>query len=101
MADFKSLLTAINAGLGVIRTVASTPGVNMLPYVSTVAGAASVLQFALERGVNIAENVTAFTETFSNGIPPQEKLDALDARISALRAKIHMPLPPQEDGEPE
>lgn len=101
MTDFRSLLSAVTTALGAISTAGNLPGVNLIPYVSTVASAAGLLQFALEKGLNVADDIAALRETFSNGIPPQDKIDALDARIAALRAKLHAPLPPKEDGEDE
>lgn len=101
MVDIKGLLDAVSTALSVIKTVANTPGVNLLPYANTVAGAIDAIQFAFEKGISIAGYVVALKDTFSNGVPSQDKLDALDARIAELRAKIHAPLPPKEDGEPD
>ena len=101
MADFKSLLAAVTTALGAISTAGNLPGVNLIPYVSTVANAAGLLQFAIEKGMNVADHIAALRDTFSNGLPSQDKLDALDARIEALRSKLHAPLPPKEDGEEE
>lgn len=101
MADFKSLLTAVTTALGAISTAGNLPGVNLIPYVSTVASAAGFLQFAIEKGMNVADDIATLQDTFSNGLPSQDKIDALDARIEALRTKLHAPLPPKEDGEEE
>lgn len=101
MTDFKSLLTAVTTALGAISAAGNLPGVNLIPYVSTVASVAGLLQFALEKGINVAGDIAALKETFSNGLPSQDKIDALDARIAVLRAKLHAPLPPKEDGEDE
>lgn len=99
--DLKSILGAVSAALGVIKTVAKTPGINLLPYVSTVTGAIDTIEFAIDKGKNIADYVADFTATFSDGVPSQDKLDALDAKTAALRAKLHAPLPPKEEGEDE
>lgn len=99
MADLSSLLSAVTTALGVIQTAGNLPGVNLIPYVSTVASAAGVLSFAIEKGQNVAKDIAAFKETFANGLPSQDKIDALDARIEVLRAKIHAPLPEKEEGE--
>jgi hypothetical protein len=100
--DLQALFGAINAGLNTIKTIAAMPGVNMIPYANTIAGGISVLQLAIEAGQNIAPYVVAFTETFSGDAPPsQDQLDALDAKIAELEAKLDAPMPPKEDGEPE
>jgi hypothetical protein len=97
--DFKALLNAFDNVAGVIKTIADTPGVNLIPYASTVSSAVSAIQAAVKVGENVAPLVTALTNTFDDGIPTQDQLDALNARIAALRSKIHAPLPPKEDGE--
>lgn len=99
--DFKSLLDTFANVAGVIKSVAETPGINLLPYVSTVSNAIGAIQVAVKLGQNVSEHITALNDTFANGIPSQDKLDALNARIALLRAKIHAPLPPKEEGEPE
>jgi hypothetical protein len=99
MSAFKSLLDAVTTALGVIKTAGNLPGINLIPYVSTVANVAGVLQFAIEKGQNVAADIAAFKDSFANGLPSQDKLDALDARIDALRDKLHAPLPPTEEGE--
>ena len=101
MTDFKSLLSAVVTALGAISAAGNLPGVNLIPYVSTVASVAGLLQFALEKGVNVASDIAALKDTFSNGLPSQDKIEALDARIATLRARLHAPLPPKEDGEDE
>ncbi len=102
MTDLQALFGAINTGLNTLKNIAALPGVSMIPYVSTIAGGISVLQLAFDAGQNIVPYVTAFTETFSDGGEvPQDKLDALDAKIAELEAKLDAPLPPKEDGEPE
>lgn len=99
MATLDNVLDAVGTALGVIKSLADTPGVNLLPYVSTVSSAISVAQLAIGQGKNIASLVTSLKDTFSGGIPTQEQLDALDARIAAARAKLQAPLPPKEEGE--
>lgn len=99
MSDFQKALDAINLALGVVKTVASTPGVNLLPYASTVAAAVGAMQTAVAAGVSIMPYVTAITDTFSGGTPTEQELAALDAKIAELEAKVQEPLPPKEDGE--
>lgn len=102
MADLKQILEALNSALGVVKTVAETPGVNLLPYASTVASAVSALQMAVAAGVSITPYVVAIQDTFSSDTPPTEaELAALDAKIAELRAKVQAPLPSVEEGEPE
>lgn len=100
MSTLKEVLDAVNTALGVIKTVAETPGINMIPYVNTISGAISALQTAYSVGQNIIPYVIAIKDTFSGeGLPSQDKLDALDAKIAELEAKVQAPLPPKEDGE--
>lgn len=101
MSDIKQLLDTFNTVTGVIKTIAETPGVNMLPYASTVSAAIGGLQAAVNAGVNIVPYVTAIKDTFSGGVPTQEQLDALDAKIAELEALVDAPLPPKEAGEPD
>ena len=101
MATFTSVLGAISTALGAIKSATSIPGINLLPYVSTVNSAVDTIQFVMEKSQSVAGLVTDFTETFSNGLPSQDKLDALDAKIADLRAKVHAPLPAKEEGEDE
>jgi hypothetical protein len=99
--DFKSLLDAFANVASVIKTIADTPGVNLIPYASTVSSAVSAIQIGLKLGQNVSTHITALKDTFADGIPSKDKLDALDAKINELRAKLHAPLPPPEEGEPE
>lgn len=101
MADLKQVLDAVNTALGVIKTVAETPGVNMIPYATTISSAISALQAAYLAGQNITPYIVAIKDTFTGGVPTQDKLDALDAKIAELEAKADAPLPPKEDGEPD
>lgn len=100
MTDITSVLSAVNTALGVIKGLADAPGVNLLPYVSTVSSFVGVAQAALGQGQNIANLVTDLQSTFSGGAPTDAQIAALDARIAAARTKLHAPLPDPEDGEP-
>lgn len=102
MADWKQAFEVINTALGVINTAGNTPGINLIPYVGTVSAAAGALQAALKAGVSIAPYVVAIKDTFmGGGLPSQDKLDALDAKIADLEKQVDAPLPPREDGEEE
>lgn len=97
--DLKTILGAVDTALGAIKTATNLPGVNLIPYVSTVSSAVGVIQLMLEQGKNVAGLVADLKETFSGGLPSEDKRAALDARIAAARAKLHAPLPPKEEGE--
>jgi hypothetical protein len=98
--DLQKLLTAVNAGLTVVKQVAELPGVNVLPYASTLSSAIGVVQLAAEAGQNILPYVAAIQETFTSGNPPTvDQMVALDAKIAELRAQLQEPLPPKEAGE--
>lgn len=97
--DIKGILDAVSTALGVIKGIADTPGVNLIPYVSTVSSAIGVIQLAVGQGKNVVDLVTSLKSTFAGGVPTQAQLDALDARIAAARAKLHAPLPAKEEGE--
>lgn len=102
MSDIMQVLEAVNSALNVIKRVAETPGVNMLPYATTVSTAIAAVQTAYSAGVSVVPYVVAIKKTFDKpGIPAQSDLDALDAKIDALEAKVQAPLPPKEDGEPD
>lgn len=100
--DLEALFAAISTGLNTIKSIAALPGVNMIPYANTISGGIEVLQLAFAAGQAIVPYAVAFTNTFSDGGEvSQEKLDALDAKIAELEAKLDAPLPPLEDGEPD
>lgn len=101
MSAWKQAFDVINLALGVISTAGNTPGVNLIPYVSTVAAAAGALKAGLNAAVNIAPYVEAITKTFADGLPTESDRAALDAKIAELEALIDAPLPPKEDGEEE
>lgn len=99
MTTINDVLSAVNTALGVIKTIAATPGVNLLPYASVVSSAISAIQAAEEIGTNIAPYVIALKNTFSGGVPTQADMDALDAKIALLNAEIDQALPDPESGE--
>lgn len=101
MADWKQALGVISDALTVITAAGNTPGVNLLPYVSTIAAAASAINAGLNAAVNVAPYITAIKDTFSGGLPTKAQHQALDAKIAELEARIDAPLPPKEAGEPD
>jgi hypothetical protein len=101
MATVQDVLGTVNGVLNTLKEIASLPGVNMIPYVSTVSGAISALQAAAAIGVNIAPYLTALKDTFSGGVPTQAEMDALDAKIASLEALVDAPLPDKDPDEPD
>lgn len=100
MADLQKILSALNSALAVVKTVAETPGVNLLPYASTVSSAISAIQAGVSAGANVMPFVEALAATFTQDkVPTEAELKALDDKIDELRAKLHAPMPPKEDGE--
>lgn len=98
--NVSQVLDAVSAALTVIKTVSQTPGVNVLPYATTVSAAVGAIQAAISAGKDIAPYVTAISDTFTGTVPTQAQLDALDAKIAELESLVDAPLPPQENGEP-
>lgn len=103
MADtnVQDILEGANNALTFIKSIADTPGVNMLPYVSTVSGAIGLIQAAYGAGKNIQPYVELFKKTFDGNAPTQAELDALNVKTKELEAKIQIPLPPPDEGEPD
>jgi hypothetical protein len=102
MADLQKILSALNTALGVLKTVAETPGVNMLPYASTVSSAVRAIQAGVSAGANVMPFVDALAATFTQDkVPTEAELAALDAKIEELEAKVNAPLPEKEADEPE
>jgi len=101
VATPQQILDTVNSVLETLKTVANLPGVNMIPYVSTVSGAISAIQAAAAIGINIAPYLTALKDTFEGKVPTQAEMDALDAKIASLEALVDAPLPDKEAGEPD
>lgn len=96
------VLDAIDTAMATIKGVAETPGINLLPYVSTLSSVISTVHAVYEAGKDIEPYITAIAATFSGGnTPTAEDMTALDAKIAALEAQVDAPLPPAEDGEPD
>lgn len=98
--QLETLLDAVNTGLGVIKKVADLGG-PIIPYATTLSSAISVLQELYKAGHDILPEVLAIKDTFGGTTPTPQDLADLDARIAVARAKLHAPLPPPEDGEPD
>lgn len=101
MADWKHAFEVVTHALGIIHDAASTPGIDLIPYVGTVAAAAGALQAGLNAGIKIAPYVVAIKDTFTGGLPTEAQRTALNAKIAELEALVGAPLPPKEEGEPE
>lgn len=99
--NWKSAFEAVNTALGVIKAAGDIPGVNLIPYVSVVTSAAGVIQAGMNTAVNVAPITENLLESFSGGLPTEEKLSALAAQIAELESRVYAPLPPKEDGEPD
>jgi hypothetical protein len=94
------VLDAINGALSVIKAVANTPGLNVIPYAATISSAISAIQAAESLGMNILPYITAIKDTFSPGnTPSAADVAALDAKIAELEIEVAAALPPKEDGE--
>lgn len=101
--DWEKILSTTSTVLGVLKTVANTPGVNMIPYVSVAAAAITALEAAVNAGREVKPYLDAISGTFGDGskVPTVEEVQALDLKIAELEAKVQEPLPPAEEGEPD
>jgi hypothetical protein len=100
MTSLTKVLSTVNSVLSVIKQAADSPGVNLIPYVSTASSAIGALQAAYAAEQSIEPYVAAIANTFSGrALPSQTELEALDRRIEELEAKVDAPLPPTEAGE--
>lgn len=105
MTDFKSVVDATETALSVIVSagdaVNKIPGVDLIPYVGTVLKFVSYAKQGIELGKVIEPDVTAFVDSFANGLPSEEVRAALDARIAANHAQIQGFSPVAEPDEPD
>lgn len=101
MSDIKQILETVDTVMTTIKSIADTPGLSLIPYVSTASSVIGAVHTAYTAGKNIEPYLTALKDTFSGGQPSQADLDALDAKIAELEGKVQEPLPPKEDGEPD
>ena len=101
MASISDILEAMDKIMVGIKSVADTPGINLIPYVSTVSGIIGTVHMAYEAGKNITPYISAIKETFDGKAPSEDDLATLNARIAALDTEINAPLPPKEEGEPD
>lgn len=101
--NVSELLGTINSMLTVVKNVAQLPGVNMIPYASTIGGAIELLQLAVQAGQDITPYIMAIKGTFGDGskVPTEAELAELDVKIAQLRTELHADLPPAEEGEPD
>lgn len=102
MASISEILETMDKIMTGIKSVADTPGINLIPYVSTISGIIGTVHMAYEAGKNITPYVEAIKETFDKPeAPSEDELATLNAKIAALDAELNAPLPPKEEGEPE
>lgn len=100
--NFGDVIGAVKTAADVVKRAAETPGINLLPYASTVASAIGIVQALISAGEDVAPFVARIKKTFdTDELPTTDELSALDAEIAALEAKIQAPLPPAEEGEPD
>jgi len=99
MFDFKPVIDAAEKALSVIEAAGNIPGVDLIPYVGTVLKFVGYAKKGIELGKVVAPDIADFVETFSNGLPSEEKRAALDARIASNHAKIQGFTPVLEEGE--
>lgn len=100
--QLQQILDAVDNALTVVKTIADTPGVNLIPYVSTISSFIGVAQAITGAGRDVGPLIQKFTDTFSSGSAPTEAdMAALDADIAAEEAKLQAPLPPPDAGEPD
>src|SRR5262249_37412113 len=102
MVTVNQVLDAVSSALNVIKTVAATPGVKLLPYASTISSAVSAIQSAYSAGLNVLPYVLALKETFSGDkTPTHTQIESLNLKIKQLEEEIQAAPPPAEEGEPE
>ena len=65
--DWDKILNTTSSVLDVLQTVASTPGINMIPYVSVAAGAITALNAAVKAGRDAKPYLDAIVSTFGDG----------------------------------
>src|SRR5262245_16062362 len=101
--DTQKLLDTIGTVLAVMKAVANTQGVNLLPYAAVASSAISAIQVAFGLGRDIMPYVDALKSTFGDGskIPTEAEIADLDQKIKELENIVQAPLPPAEEGEPD
>ncbi len=101
MIDYKSILNAIDNALGVVVSASDIPGVDLIPYVGTIAKVAKYAKLAVDAGIKEAPYVAALTDAFANGLPSEAVRAALDAKIEDMHTQIQGFSPTAEAGEEE
>lgn len=102
MTDLTQVLDTIDTVMGRIKALADIPGVNLIPYVSTLSSVIGTVHMAYNAGKNITPYIQAISDTFTKpDLPTESDMATLDAKIAELEAKIDAPLPPKEEGEPD
>lgn len=99
--DLLKIVSTIDDMLAVVQKVTAAPGINAIPYVGTANSVTAALRAAIAAGRNIEPFVSAISATFGpdRKVPTTDELQALNARIKELEAKVDEPLPPKEEGE--
>lgn len=99
MSSIQEILDAIDTAMSTVKTIADTPGVNLIPYVSTLSGVIGTVHAAYTAGKNIEPYITAIKNTFAKPDVSETDMVALDAKIAELETQVQTPLPAPEDGE--
>lgn len=100
--NVKDILSTMDTVLSNVKAMADIPGVNLIPYVSTISSAIGMIHSAYQAGIAVEPYIKKLQSTFSgDGVPSQAEMDELDAKIAELEAKVDAPLPQKEEGEPD
>lgn len=102
MASIAQILETVDSVMSKVNAVAQLPGVNLIPYVSTISGIISTVHSVYQAGKDVTPFISEIKKTFDTpGTPSQEDVDALHAKIKDLEAQIDEPLPEKDPDEPE
>lgn len=96
------VLGIISTSLGVVSSLGTTPGVNLIPYVNAVSSAAGAIKLLVDAGKDYTPLALKLKNTFKKDAPPptEEEVAALDADTKAELAKLGA-MPAREGDEPE
>lgn len=97
----EEILGAIVNALDVIKTVADTPGINIVPYAGLVSSAVSAIKAGISIGLEVKPYVEAFASTFDGDAPTDAEMAELEEKILELEQLVDDSPPQKEEGEPE
>lgn len=103
MVDIKSVLETMDKVMSTVKVAADMPGINLIPYVSTISGIIGTVHSVYSAGKVIEPYLEEIQATFPGGgkVPTQIEVDALNVKIKSLEAQLQAPMPAKEDGEPD